>query len=291
MAQKQSATIGKDALFAALADKNAGCPFSDEQLNALIEKELSKPADEMDLDKTDACYRLLERRHSPFSGRQLAKSERKSRARFKRFMKQHRALEAERKRLSLRPLAVAALIVLLIGGPALYVSRSYRVFTSPDQQQYVVVGNQTDDAGLAKASTDKSTAFTTININSLEEIPAYLGYTVQLPTWIPEGCALNSISIDRSTDDDSLFIEFTGVSGKSISISITLFSDRSGYAVSYEQEKNGHRYTLQNGSSVYIANNINSVWGLMQSFNMDYYIDAVGFDEATLIRIFNSIGR
>lgn len=290
MAQKQSATIGKDALFAALSDKNAGCPFSDEQLNALIEKELSKPADEMDVDKTDACYCLLERRHSPFSGRQLAKSERKSRARFKRFMKQHRALEAERKRLSLRPLAVAALIVLLIGGPALYVSRSYRVFTSPDQQQYVVVGIQKNEMGEARAAIHKTVTNNTYHLNNVDEIASLLGYQIQLPTNIPSKYALTEITVSRSQQDDTVQIEYSS-GNDSIFIDITYYEDRSGSSTSYEQDKQGQQFILDNGEFVYISTNIQSTWGLYQSNNLDYLIDGTALDERSILSLFNSMKK
>ena len=290
MAQKQSATIGKDALFAALADKNAGCPFSDEQLNALIENELSKPADEMDVDKTDACYRLLERRHSPFSGRQLAKSERKSRARFKRFMKQHRALEAERKRLSLRPLAVAALIVLLIGGPALYVSRSYRVFTSPDQQQYVVVGIQKNEMGEARAAIHKTATNNTYHLNNVDEIASLLGYQIQLPTNIPSKYALTEITVSRSQQDDTVQIEYSS-GNDSIFIDITYYEDRSGSSTSYEQDKQGQQFILDNGEFVYISTNVQSTWGLYQSNNLDYLIDGTALDERSILSLFNSMKK
>lgn len=290
MAQKQSATIGKDALFAALSDKNAGCPFSDEQLNALIEKELSKPADEMDVDKTDACYCLLERRHSPFSGRQLAKSERKSRARFKRFMKQHRALEAERKRLSLRPLAVAALIVLLIGGPALYVSRSYRVFTSPDQQQYVVVGIQKNEMGEARAAIHKTVTNNTYHLNNVDEIASLLGYQIQLPTNIPSKYALTEITVSRSQQDDTVQIEYSS-GNDSIFIDITYYEDRSGSSTSYEQDKQGQQFILDNGEFVYISTNVQSTWGLYQSNNLDYLIDGTALDERSILSLFNSMKK
>lgn len=289
MAQKQNANIRKDALFEALSDKQADCPLSDEQLYALIERELAQPADGMDVDIVDACYCLLERRHSPFGNRHLAKSEKKSLTQFKRFMKQHSVSKAKNKSFPLKPLAVAALVVLMVGAPALYVHQTYRVSTSPNEQQYTVVGLQTHDVGLAKAGIGRSAVGTTMKVDSLEAIPAYLGYTVELPTWLPEGCTLKNITLDRGLDYDSLYIVFAGDHEKKISISLTLFSDRSGHSISYEQEKKGHQRILENGISVYVANNINSVWGIIQSSNKDYSIDAIGFDETTLIRIFNSI--
>jgi hypothetical protein len=74
-------------------------------------------------------------------------------------------------------------------------------------------------------------------------------------------------------------------------LSITHYTTRDGIGISYERNERGKYVPLENGATIYLATNVQSVWGLYQSAYVDYFIDVIGFDEDVILQIFNTTGR
>ncbi len=73
---KMNANTDRDALLHALTNANTEA-LNDQMINQIIEAEMSKPIELIDNELLDACFQLSERRHSPFTKRELSKSKRK----------------------------------------------------------------------------------------------------------------------------------------------------------------------------------------------------------------------
>ena len=138
---------------------------------------------------------------------------------------------------------------------------------------------------------NRDTIGSTYELEGLEAIAPVLGYAIELPSWIPKECSLESIMVARNVTYDELLVTYIGDKEQRITILVTLYDSRDGQSSGYEQSYNGHLLKLENGASVYVTNNINSSWGLYHSSNMDYFIDMAGFDETTLMKVFNSTRR
>lgn len=291
MTYNSNANSDRKALLQALSDIDADEQFSDIKLNELIETEFSKPVELIDSEVLDACYRLLERKHSPFSDKQIAKSEQTGLKQFRRFMKQKRVLNLNKREFWLKPCITAALIILLMIAPALITKKDFRVSMPLNEQQYLVVGLYQDDIAVVRALAGRNGNVKSrlVRLRSEKDIASTLGYQLELPTWMPVGVTLTSIDITQIPELDEVLIRY-GDGDKSLSIQISCFNERKGTGASYEQSRRGKQVKLIGGKTIYLAANAQSAWGLYQSSHLDYFIDAVGFDEKVVISLFESMG-
>lgn len=281
----------REALLQALTSPEAERRFSDEELKKLMDAEFAKPEEEIDCEILDACCLLLERRQSPFTERQLARSERRRFRQFKRWMKQNGERRTAYRPAFLKPVAAVLLVLALIFLPALSLRQSFKTAMPSDEQQYLVIGLQQDDAGIAQALAARKVETRTVHLERLEEIPPLLGYQIAWPAWLPDGCELSDIDVVQTSQYDGVTVRFhdTREQGKQIVVALMCFADRSGVATSYEQDEEGQIFPLENGVSIYVAHNVQSVWGLYQTEHLDYYIEATGYDEDVIPRLFCSI--
>lgn len=282
--------VSKETILCALSNESVASTLSDGLLYSTIQEQMERGEYGMDNELIDTCTQLLWNRHSTITQKQLEKSKHRSIKKLRQLMKRS-AASSRPKNFHLRPIAIAMMIILIIAFPMLIANPPFKVSTTHDGEQYLVVGIQKNDTGIARASMNRDTIGTTVELNSVEAIAPLLGYAMELPSWIPKECSIENITLARDVAFDELLVIYAGGNGKRISLLVTYYDTRDGHSAGYEQVKKGHLRELQNGASVYVANNINSSWGLYQSSNMDYSIDLIGFDESTLIKVFNSIRR
>lgn len=266
--------------------------LSDEELQARIAAEFAKPEEEMDCEALDAYCRALEQRQSPFTEGQIAESERKGLRKFRKRMKQEDAPQKGRALVLVRFAAAAAAVLALLLLPAVSRRSSFKTVLPPGERQYLVVGLENGDAGITRALADRSAEARTVHLENLEEIPSVLGYQVKLPKWLPEGCRLSGIDVEQTGQRDETVVVYRDEQDpeKRVCVDIMCFSDRTGVAVSYEQNEAGQIITLENGVQIYTARNEQSFWGLYQSEHHDYFIEVIGYDADVIPRIFASIG-
>ena len=80
-----------------------------------------------------------------------------------------------------------------------------------------------------------------------------------------------------------------GREDRHVRLTFTYNRDISGTGSYYEQDGEGKILKLDNGAQIYTATNVQSLWGLYQEEKVSYHIDVIGYDEDTMIKIFNSI--
>ncbi|MGI6215508.1 MAG: DUF4367 domain-containing protein [Christensenellales bacterium] len=282
----------KEMILSALNDEEIAKTISDEAIDIVLEQEFKKGDYDIDVQTVEACLQILWDRHAYMTEKQLEKSKRRSLRKFRRSIRTSNIKHTINRfynHFSLKPIATVLIICAVAAIPLISLKPNYIISLSPDEEQYIVSGVQQNSIGAAKADIDDDFSQMNIKLNSVDEISTLLGYDVPLPSFIPEECVLDEISVDKTSVLDSVFVAYAKGNDKSISISIEKFYSRVGYKSYYEQEKKGRIVMLENGKKIYTADNINSVWGIYHTPNIDYSIDAMGFDEDTLLKIFNSI--
>ena len=285
---KMNANTDRDTLLHALTNANKAA-FSDQIINQIIEAEMSKPDELIDNELLDACFRLSERRHSPFTNKELSKSKRQGFKQLRKSMKRHGNEVQSKRPFALKLVAVSALVVAIILLPILNMGLPFRITTTPNKEQYLVVGVTRFDHGIVRALGNRNANGGTYYLNSLEEIAPLLGYRVELPKWIPDGCELAGVQVVRTMQYDEVFVVYAG-DNRSVSIELTYFDSRTGSGSSYEQNEKGQKSILASGASIYVADNQQSSWGLFQTPKLEYFIEATGYDKQVIIEIFNSFG-
>ena len=292
MIHNPNTETNREALMKALTNPETERRLPSEKLQALIAEEFAKPEEEMDCELLDVCCQALEQRQSPFTEGQIARSERKGLRQFRKRMKQKDTPQRSRASVLVRFATAAAAVLALLLLPAVSLRSSFKTVLPPDEQQYLVVGLEEGDADIARAFADRSTQVRTVHLENLEEIPSVLGYQVELPKWLPEGCRLSGIDVEQTEQRDETVVLYRDEQDpeKRVCVDIMCFSDRTGVAVSYEQNEAGQMITLENGVQIYTARNEQSFWGLYQSEHHDYYMEVTGYDGNVIPELFSSIG-
>ena len=285
---KMNANTDRDALLHALTNANTEA-LNDQMINQIIEAEMSKPIELIDNELLDACFQLSERRHSPFTKRELSKSKRKGLRQLRQSLQRHGNEMQSKRPLTFKLVAVSVLVIAIILLPILNMGLPFRVATTPDEEQYLVVGVTRFDSGIVRALGNRNANGGTYHLDSLEEIAPLLGYRIELPKWIPDGCELAGVEVVRTMQYDEVFVVYT-VDNHSVFIEFTYFDNRTGSGSSYEQNEKGQKTSLVSGASIYVADNQQSSWGLFQTPKLDYFIEATGYDKEVIIEIFNSFG-
>lgn len=278
----------KETILKSLTDDRLKSTLTDELLNETIQHELEQGAYGMDGELLDACVQILNSRHSSLTEPDLDKSQRRIHRQLKRIMKRS-ATQPYAWRFPLKAAALAALVVLLILSPIFFHKEPFQVAITPDQEQYRVVGIGQSDIGSVRASTKREKGNQVVKLDSFEAIPHILGYRVALPQWVPEGCTLESVSVETAETYDEVMVTYAKDEQR-INIVVSVFESHEGAGISFEQTEKGQKVLLENGSIIYVASNLNSAWGIHQDDHMDYFIDVIGLDEGVVNQLFNSIG-
>lgn len=285
--QNQSENISRDKLLHAQEDEHIANTISEDDLEKIIQAELGKQEAEVDVELLNACLRLHERIHKALSEWELARSQKKVHTGLIKTL-YHKNNAGYTKRIPLRGLAFAASILLIIFGSVWMDRANFSTGSSKDQQQYIVVGIGQNEVGLVRADDIKRDS-KSATFSNTKEIAPFLGYDIALPQWLPEDLELQVVTVVTNEQADTVMLTYKNLQG-SVIIDVTHYSSREGTGIAFEQDERGKPVVLNSGATVYVADNLNSVWGLYQSKDLDYFIDASGFDERTLIKIFNTIG-
>ena len=224
------------------------------RLYEIIDSELSGPLHaEWDRTKVDLCHELLWELYTngeePFPENAEAIKERVAgkHSEYKR-----------RRRILTNGLRVAAVVMILVGiSVALGLLPSvhwFRLVSTPDQQQVIVVGREVNVQSVANAisSHEESGIFNTTN---KEELIQYLGFDPGLPD------SLNTeylpVRYDASIDPGSIrvicqyqSIKPDTLDTRLISVRTTIFSSAESANIHFEQDSTGEKVYI-NGTIVY----------------------------------------
>lgn len=262
------------------------------ELQAIIDEQIDLPWRKIDSELLRRCYALLK---GPEEGGAGEEREKRTDASLQALRKRIRQEEENKRRkacLSLRgwrlAAAMAAALLLLFAAPLIR-RPAFRGGTSPDGQDYIVMGIAQNRLGAAEADmSGRPEDEDFVMLNSPDEIPDHFGYRIALPGWLPEGCGIEEIAALCTAGMDMLDIIY-GREDRQVRLTFTYNRDISGTGSYYEQDGSGKILKLDNGAEIYTATNVQSLWGLYQEEKVSYHIDVIGYDEDTMIKIFNSI--
>ncbi len=265
--------------------------LSPEELQAIIDEQIDLPWRRIDSDLLRRCYALLKGPEEAGAGEEREKrTEASLRALRQRLRQEEEGKRQERhKGIGGWRLAAAMAALLLLFAAPLIRRPAFRGDTSPDGQDYIVMGIAQNRRGMAEADmSGRPEDEDFVMLNSPDEIPAHFGYRIALPGWLPEGCGIKEIAALRTAGMDMLDIVY-GREDRHVRLTFTYNRDISGTGSYYEQDGEGKILKLDNGAQIYTATNVQSLWGLCQEEKVSYHIDVIGYDEDTMIKIFNSI--
>ena len=261
------------------------------ELQAIIDEQIDLPWRRIDSGLLRRCYALLKGPEEAGAGEEREKrTEASLRALRQRLRQEEEGKRQERhKGIGGWRLAAAMAALLLLFAAPLIRRPSFRSGTSPDGQDYIVMGIAQNRLGAAEADmSGRPEDEDFVMLNSPDEIPDHFGYRIALPGWLPEGCAIEEIAALCTAGMDMLDIIY-GREDRQVRLTFTYNRDISGTGSYYEQDGEGKILKLDNGAQIYTATNVQSLWGLYQEEKVSYHIDVIGYDEDTMIKIFNSI--
>ncbi len=262
------------------------------ELQAIIDEQIDLPWRTIDSELLRRCYALLKGPEESGAGEEREKRTEASLQALRKRIRQEEENKRRKACLSLRgwrlAAAMAAALLLLFSAPLIR-RPAFRGGTSPDGQDYIVMGIAQNRLGAAEADmSGRPEDEDFVMLNSPDEIPDHFGYRIALPGWLPEGCGIEEIAALCTAGMDMLDIIY-GREDRQVRLTFTYNRDISGTGSYYEQDGSGKILKLDNGAEIYTATNVQSLWGLYQEEKVSYHIDVIGYDEDTMIKIFNSI--
>lgn len=230
------------------------------RLNAAIDAELRKIDSPADMELVKACQDLLWEIN--MHGEPYHSNKQQSLAALReKLAKAERAKKWKRRVLSI---ALASLL-LVVGGFAIDAAFHRQWLEgeqAPDEQQYIIRGQENDPGFLTESQADNITYSQSITTTSLEAVVSVLGYTPPMPTWLPDGWMIESYYV-RASNPIALRIMYQNEQEEElIRLSHTIYSDIESASFAFEQEKAGSE-AICNGWHVYLADNLGSpvaVW-------------------------------
>lgn len=258
------------------------------ELEEALDFELQKDEKEMDVELIDFCARRLCEMHGLKVGEELPPRRRPSR---KAPTGRRGTMLRWGRRLAV---AAAALVVLVVAAEGIARRSALKSYSSEDGEQHIVnyyghTQGLVSGADADPAVREEGVERQSLNVQSIEEAENFLGYAIPWPSYLPDG--LTSVLFEAGAywirDDVSALYSDGG--DRQVSISMDRMYSVSVSSTSYEENGPGRTIRLDNGQEVYLSMNVDRYWGLITDGKTKYYISVKGYDEETLIRIFNSI--
>lgn len=241
-----------------------------DQLSALmlqaIETEAAKPAKEINDAWLTACSELMAYADQD----KLAKlPDHRERIRSELVEAIRKDQKAQQRRLAYRTATAAACFLIVFAGVS-FSMQWFRATQSPDEQVYNLLGQQVEIQTGNQAAADGDEIWRECETTSFEELCNFLGYTPQMPTWLPSGWVLNRYyaSIDGESRSITAVYAKAGVKNALI-YDFLQADDISNFSVDFYQDGTGDHVQLQNGLDIYLTTNTDdpvAVWTTASSY-------------------------
>ena len=166
------------------------------------------------------------------------------------------------------------LLVLVFVGESLLHRRWLSGNQSKDEQQYWVVGHESDIEVSSQVIANESADDLEIHASSLEEIAQIAGNLLPVPTWIPESWYIQECYYVRNAFFSQLFIYYYTEDTQMLVYSVTQYHDEESASVWIEQNFKGE-YEQIGGKKIYISENIDQTVYLWSEDLMLYTIYSV----------------
>lgn len=260
----------------------------DARLNAFLDYETSKSAEEIDAGMVSACTDLLWELHAQETA-QLPDHKDAQRAKLKAYLAKTKPKSVKATRTIRIVVATAAVFVLAMVGEALLSRQWLQSTQSPDEQQLVLQGKVVDPGLIEQVNASQAGGAQEVNTKSLAEVEAFLGFAPPSPTVIPDGWVLQSYTTARSSNAVHFLASFEREGEvKLLTFSFDRYLNAEFARAEIEQNKRGLLTKLRNGQEVYVTTNIdNSV--CMRVDGLDVYFLAGPIDTEIMLEIAESI--
>lgn len=265
-----------------------------ELLFALIDSELSKNEKDLDSEVLESFLEAYDVEQPLLSQAQMEQSL----AKIKNNVRKSLQEKSKAKASPYKAWIALAASLLIVFYTVLLPQRSVEWRQEREEEVLVLEGVE---------SKDEKRAFASINfemeeseedyvIHSWEEANRLLGFTLSKPKWIPSELQLEEIVVSPLENHIFIYVYYEIASGfkrenlseRNITLQYHYFDRLEGRAL-FEQNEKGRILHLENGKEIYVSQNIETVWGLVVESNVMLSGFLNGYDEDTLLRIFNSI--
>ncbi|MBE5786073.1 MAG: DUF4367 domain-containing protein [Clostridiales bacterium] len=238
------------------------------RLNALVDRELLQMDRPADMELVRACQDMLYRLHHDGTAYESNHTEAIKKAKAKLRSPWH---EMNRFHPLIR---VAAVLIFMTIGFLFYDLLICREpldsISTPDEQQFIVNGNTTENEVTPHGSADGERQPGTIITTDLTEAVTAFGYHPALPTWLPEGWEVDNYAVITSNHASDFYVQYTN---DTLSMKMRL------KIVEYERkeiaqsviEQNNHGYSINlSGTKIYVTENIDSTVAMWLTDHLCY---------------------
>ncbi len=221
----------------------------------LIQKEANRTDGPADEELISACMDLMER----LQGREYAEDEARIAALNQRIADaiQKKKRSQERRRTTFRVAgAIAAVVILLVGIGIPLRWTWFKSWSTPDEQQHVIMGNEITVDMVATAIAENETKGNVVVAN-FSEFEEYLGFDPNIPSklgdeWVADYGAMRTLPG---------YIKLTAIYGntqdqdKTITCIINYYTELDYAYFSFEQNREGSAVVV-NGLELYVSDNV-----------------------------------
>ncbi len=230
-----------------------------QHLNALVDRELSQNDHPADMVLVEACQDILYRlhHHGEVYMSHCADSLAKAKAKAKRHS--HKSVTFPFRPM-IRVIAVFILLVIVcVGNDLIYRGEHLSATSTPDEQQYVVDGNNDEGLLIVEGNADSSLTPRTVSTTELDEAIEVLGYTPKLPTWLPDGWYVYEyfVVVSKQTTTFRAQYRCAGINER-IRYIKTTYHNADVAQAKIEQDRVGAVHLI-NEHEVYLTQNMSSV--------------------------------
>lgn len=164
----------------------------------------------------------------------------------------------------------AACVVLVLTGASISF-RWFRPSQSIDEQVYTLTGEEVKINTESSASAGESSESGKCTTSDLQELCEFLGYTPQLPTWVPEGWELNGYYASANSESQWITVVYEKTGEKNCLIyDYKQAEDISTISVDFYQDGAGEYVKLKNGMDIYLTTNTDepvAVWTTSNTYS------------------------
>lgn len=295
---KKTNHIAKEEIINKIWDNPPGeCSLNAHEIRDIMDAEMHKPLKEIDNALVDKCSQLLCSLYgceesASVSEATIAESKRNlcSRIECRKHSLNWTVIFSRRNILRTAVVTVACTIVIMMIG-ILTEPGTLKMQTSDDGEDYITHGEIPTVDTIQNANADRTRVDSVNSMDSISDAFEQLGYTVDMPTWLPDDIFVSEVSVSQCDVMDDLNIVYTLNSQKALYLDISIINDFDGVTIAREQNQDGEELTLLSKKKVYTAQNMERKWVLYTSKNVTYQVTSGYYDLDTLLRLLDSIGE
>lgn len=253
-----------------------------------IDKELSKPLEEIDMEYVNACQNFLECMSKEKASQTTSHSE-KNYAAIQKKLHNTRSHFSKKKALRIAIVSVCILVVFF-SADILLTARRIDTSLSPDHDQFIVQGTVASPNTIDKAEADAcGDEIQSLSTDSWPEMVAFLGFEPSMPTWLPDGWIFDQYDCYIMENSSDLLVTYLNKeTSELLQYSVIFYHGSDVVRIEYEQNPTGGEQLYINGYDVNINNNLESAVAI---WNDGQYISSLNgpITKEILIAIVNSI--